>query len=175
MKNLFYFLAIMLLVSCQKTENENNLHLFLEGQLLNSHSKAEWFVPMNDALKGLSLEQANWKDSSENHSIAQLASHLLFWNKRLLYSYQGQNVEEFEGDNRETFAQLDSLTWSTTLKELDQVMIDWEAEVASAEDKQLADWTTTIANISAHNAYHTGQIIYIRKMKGWWDSSQGVQ
>jgi uncharacterized damage-inducible protein DinB len=33
----------------------------------------------------------------------------------------------------------------------------------------------TIAHISAHNAYHTGQIIIIRKLQGSWDPAKGVK
>jgi len=34
---------------------------------------------------------------------------------------------------------------------------------------------STIAHIGTHNAYHTGQILYVRKMKGWWDPEKGVK
>ncbi|OOG76413.1 DinB family protein [Algoriphagus sp. A40] len=175
MNKLFPFLFILLLFCCQEKVPEGNIRSVLEEQLINSHSKAEWFVPINNAVKGLSVEQANWKDSTENHSIAQLTSHLLFWNRRLLNSFQGNKEEEYKGKNTETFSQLDSTTWAKTVEELDLVMKTWESEVTKASDEQLKEWTTSIANISSHNAYHTGQILYIRKMKGWWDASQGVQ
>lgn len=29
--------------------------------------------------------------------------------------------------------------------------------------------------MGTHNAYHTGQIIYIRKQQGWWDEKKGVK
>ena len=32
-----------------------------------------------------------------------------------------------------------------------------------------------IIHVTEHYAYHTGQIIYIRKMKGWWDENNGVK
>jgi len=175
MKNISYVLLIFVFFSCQKKDQENNIRAVLEEQLVNSHSKAEWFVPINNAVKGLTVEQANWKDSTENHSIAQLTSHLLFWNQRLLNSYLENPEEEFGGNNQETFSQLDSITWSQTVTQLDSIMKIWESEVTKASDEQLKEWKTSIANISSHNAYHTGQILYIRKMKGWWDSSQGVQ
>lgn len=175
MKTISCALLIFVFFSCKHSETENNIRPVLVEQLVNSHSKAEWFVPMNNAVKGLTLEQANWKDSTENHSIAQLTSHLLFWNRRLLNSYLGNSAEEFGGNNQETFSQLDSITWSQTVIQLDSIMKIWEAEATKASDEQLKEWTSSIANISSHNAYHTGQILYIRKMKGWWDPAQGVQ
>jgi uncharacterized damage-inducible protein DinB len=36
-------------------------------------------------------------------------------------------------------------------------------------------WYSVIAHISAHNAYHTGQILYIRKLAGNWDPEKGVK
>lgn len=175
MKYLALFILFFGLFSCEKKSNTPTLPEVLETQLIHSHSKAEWFVPINDALKGLTVEQANWRDSTENHSIAQLASHLLFWNKRLMNSFQGKEEGEFQGKNTETFADLDSATWMSTLQELDQVMLTLEKETASASPEKLEGWVTTIGNIASHNAYHTGQILYIRKMKGWWDPAQGVQ
>jgi len=37
-----------------------------------------------------------------------------------------------------------------------------------------ASWATLISNINAHNAYHAGQILLIRKLQGGWDTSKGV-
>jgi hypothetical protein len=47
--------------------------------------------------------------------------------------------------------------------------------VQAADENKLAKWYSTIAHIGTHNAYHTGQILYIRKMKGWWDDNNGVK
>jgi len=55
------------------------------------------------------------------------------------------------------------------------VQIAWENAVENASDEQLNEWSFSVANISSHNAYHTGQIIYIRKKNNWWDSSKGVK
>lgn len=32
-----------------------------------------------------------------------------------------------------------------------------------------------IAHVCAHNAYHVGQIIYVRKLQGVWDPEKGVK
>ena len=47
--------------------------------------------------------------------------------------------------------------------------------VQNADEKKLAGWYSTIAHIGTHTAYHTGQVIYIRKMKGWWNDENGVK
>jgi hypothetical protein len=54
-------------------------------------------------------------------------------------------------------------------------MTDIETAVQNASDAQLAEWAPTIANIATHNAYHTGEIVMVRKEQGVWDASKGVK
>src|SRR5215475_8691483 len=53
-------------------------------QLQSTHSKSDWFVCANVAVAGLTAEQANWTDGKGNHSVGQLAYHLVFWNRQSL-------------------------------------------------------------------------------------------
>jgi hypothetical protein len=151
------------------------LKSILLEQLKTTHNVKDWFVPPNIAVAGLTAEQANWKDSSENHSIAQLTTHLIFWNKQLLDKFEGIKPDAFNGDNKETFSPVDENSWNATVKRLDSVLTALENAVQNADEKKLNAWYSTIAHVGPHNAYHTGQIIYIRKMKGWWDDNNGVK
>ena len=36
-------------------------------------------------------------------------------------------------------------------------------------------WAATLGRIATHNAYHTGQILLLRKMQGAWDPAKGVK
>ena len=66
----------------QKEKKEPpTLKSILLEQLRSTHNKAEWFVPANTAVDGLTAEQAKWTDGKGNHSVGQLAYHLVFWNK----------------------------------------------------------------------------------------------
>ena len=147
---------------CQTT-NE-----FLVKQLKYSHSVENWFAPVNVATEGLTAEKANWHDDSGNHSIAQLVSHLVFWNERLLKGMRGEEVTDFSGDNDATFSEISEEEWLEMVKRLDEILTEIEVESRKLEDKQLEGWSETLANIASHNAYHTGQIVYIRKQQGWW-------
>jgi hypothetical protein len=144
-------------------------------QLKGTHNHEEWFVPVKIAIEGLTAEQASWKDETENHSIVQLVNHLIFWNQQYLAKFKGDKPTVFNGDNKETFAGPDKASWEASVKQLDEVLTAWEEAIEEADDAKLAKWSSTIARISTHNAYHTGQIIYIRKMKGNWDSAKGVK
>ena len=144
-------------------------------QLKGTHNHEDWFVPVNIAIEGLTAEQANWKNETENHSIVQLVNHLIFWNQQYLAKFKGDKPTAFNGNNKETFSGLDKSSWEASVKQLDEVLTAWEKAIEEANDAKLAKWSSTIAKISTHNAYHTGQIIYIRKMKGNWDSAKGVK
>ncbi|MDQ6809682.1 MAG: DinB family protein [Verrucomicrobiota bacterium] len=144
-------------------------------QLRGTHNQEEWFVPVKIAIEGLTPEQAAWKDETENHSIVQLVNHLTFWNRQQLAKFRGENPPAFSGDNKETFSGLDKTSWDASVKELDDVLIAWEQGIEEADEAKLAKWSSTIAKISTHNAYHTGQIIYIRKLRKNWDPAKGVK
>lgn len=174
-----YFLIIALSTSVLMANAQNDaaptLKSILLEQLRTTHNNEDWFVPINIALKDLTPEQANWKDSSTNHSIAQLATHLIFWNQRTLSQFKGEKPEAFDGNNKETFSPVDKNTWEATIKKLDAILTELEKFVEAADETKLKSIYSTIAHIGTHNAYHTGQIIYIRKMKGWWDDNNGVK
>jgi uncharacterized damage-inducible protein DinB len=132
-------------------------------------------VPANIAVEGLTADQANWKDGSDNHSIAQLTTHLIFWDEEQLAKFKGEKPVAFSGNNKETFSDVNEADWQATVKKLDSVLTGWEQAIENANDDQLKSWYSTIAHIGTHNAYHIGQILYIRKMKGWWNPEKGVK
>jgi uncharacterized damage-inducible protein DinB len=152
------------------------LRSVLIAQLATTHNKKEWFVPVNTAVEGLTAQQAMWKDSSGNHSVGQLVNHLIFWNGRQLATFKGQKPGTFDGNNDETFDnKLTTDSWAASVKKLDDVLTQLEKVISEADDAKLQSWAATIANISTHNAYHTGQIIFVRKLQGSWDPEKGVK
>ncbi|MDQ2870681.1 MAG: DinB family protein [Acidobacteriota bacterium] len=152
------------------------LKAILVEQLKTSHNLQQWFVPASKAVDGLTFEQATWKQGKENHSIAQLVNHLTFWDRQQLEKFKVGKAPDFSGDNEETFKPpRDKASWDAAVKQMDEVMTGWEQAVEGADDAKLQSWYSTIAHIGTHNAYHTGQILYIRKQQGSWDASKGVK
>jgi hypothetical protein len=110
------------------------------------------------------------------HSVGQLTNHLLFWNRRELAKFKGEPEGKFSGNNDETFNNFDTnKKWNDTVKQLDQVMVELENRVESADDKKLQTWASEIAHIGTHNAYHVGQMIIVRKLQGSWNAEKGVK
>jgi len=176
MKKLFAIsLLLFSFTSYAQKDSVPTLRSILLEQLKTTHNVKDWFVPPSIAIAGLTPEQANWKDSTGNHSIAQLTTHLIFWNKQSLDKFNGKKQDAFSGNNKETFAPVNAQTWNAAIQQLDDILTAWENIVKTADEKKLKAWYSTIAHIGTHNAYHTGQIIYIRKMKGWWDENNGVK
>jgi hypothetical protein len=163
------------LVSHAQNSIAPTLKSVLLEQLKSTHNKQDWFVPVNQSIAGLTAEQAMWKEGNANHSIGQLANHLLFWDKQQLEKFNGEKGKSFSGNNDETFNSFDKNSWTSVVEQLDAVLTAWEKAIEAADDAKLITWYQTIGNISTHNAYHTGQILYIRKQQGSWDSSKGVK
>ena len=159
----------------QEQKKPVNLRTVLLDQLRTTHNTKEWFVDANTAVSGLTPEQASWKEGKGNHSVGQLAYHLVFWNRRELAKLKGETPEKFSGDNEETFDKFDAKQWQATVQQLDQVMKDLEHFIESADDSQLQKWAPEISHIATHNAYHIGQMIFVRKLQGVWDPEKGVK
>ena len=171
---IFVFLLLAAPVFSQD-KKPTTLREVLLGELKSTHGAEEWFVPANIAVKGLTAEHANWTDGKGNHSVGQLAYHLVFWNRRNLQVLKGEKPEKFSGNNDETFDKFDVKTWNETVQQLDQVMNELEKWVETVDEAKLKENAQVLTHISTHNAYHIGQIIYVRKEQGSWDPKDGVR
>lgn len=172
---LWLLLTMPLALQAQDAKPAPTLKSILLEQLRSTHNKAEWFVPVNTAVEGLTAEQANWTDGKGNHSVGQLANHILYWDRRELKKFKGEPLEKYDGHNDETFTNFDGKKWDDTVKQLDQVMTEWEQAVESADEAKLKDWYSEIAHVGTHNAYHIGQIVFVRKEQGSWNPDKGVK
>jgi len=170
----FLLLGAALSADCQQKTPPTLRSILLE-QFQTTYNQQDWFVPVMKSLEGLTAKQAMWKPSDSSHSIGQLAYHLLFWNRRELDKLSGKTPGAFSGNNDETFTAFTEESWAATVQQLDQVMKDWETTIKGVDDAKLQSMASAIAHVSARNAYHTGQILYARKLAGAWDSAKGVK
>lgn len=172
--SIFALLLLVVPVFAQD-KKPTTLREVLLAELKSTHGAEEWFVPANIAVKGLTAEQANWTDGKGNHSVGQLAYHLVFWNRRNLEILKGEKPEKFSGNNDETFDKFDAKKWNETVQQLADVMNQLEKWVETADEAKLKESAQVFTHISTHNAYHIGQIIYVRKEQGSWDPKNGVR
>jgi hypothetical protein len=170
---LFAFLPLGACAQNQKPPS--TLRGVLLEELRTTHNQEDWFVPASTAVDGLTAEQANWSPGHGGHSVGQLAYHLWFWNTRELEHFNGVRSAAFDGNNDETFNNFNAAQWDDLVKKLNQVMSDWETAVENADDAKLAANASLIAHVATHNAYHIGQILYVRKLESAWDPGKGVK
>ena len=179
MKNLSVLLLLALpIVSAaqDKKAPPTDLRGVLLEQLRTTHNQEDWFVPISIAIDGLTAEQAQWKPAGKDaHSVGQLAYHIWYWDQRSLQEFKGEKPMAFDGNNNETFDKFSAAEWDDLVKKLNQTLADWETAVEQADDAKLAAKASQIAHIGAHNAYHVGQILYVRKLQGSWNPDKGVK
>ena len=135
-------LAVLLFLSLQAFAAEAapkpaTLKSSLLEQLRTAHDQQDWFVPVKPALDGVTAAQASWKPQGGDHSIGQLANHLLFWNSQQLAKFKRATPAKFDGNNDETFNAFDQARWDEVRANLDRVLSELEKLVESADDKTL--------------------------------------
>ena len=152
-------------------------------QMAACHNKKNWFVPLSDAISGLTAEQASWNGNAEGHSVVQIVNHLTFWNGRWLVRFRGGTPEQMEGENSATFSGSEE-EWEDSVKKLDKIFTLWEEALKKTEETKLQgeafkdfgdSWYSVLTQITIHNAYHIGQIVTLRKQQGSWNPEIGVK
>ncbi len=177
MKKLAIFLLLSAPLFAQTNDKKppTTLRGVLLEQLRTTHDKEDWFVPVSIAVDGLTAQQAMWSPGKGNHSVGQLAYHIWYWDARALNNFKGEKNEKFDGNNNETFDNFTPAQWDDLVKKLNQVLADWDKAVETADDAKIAANASLIAHVGAHNAYHVGQILYVRKLQGVWNPDKGVK
>jgi uncharacterized damage-inducible protein DinB len=137
-----------------------------------------WFVPLATAIDGLVARDAAWKPPGEaGNSIWECVNHVNYYNKRLLCQLTGESFNG-EADNDATFGRPhpeDEAAWQATVKQT-HVIADglrrMLAERPDADPQGQASLWEELPNHLLHDAYHTGQIILLRKLQGSWPAKR---
>jgi hypothetical protein len=172
---LLLLFAVPLGAQAPNKKPPTTLRGVLLEELRTTHDQEDWFVPASTAVAGLTAEQAKWTPPGGGHSVGQLAYHLWFWDSRALANFKGEKPPAFSGNNDETFNNFSAAQWDDLVQKLNQVLADWDKTVEAADDPTLAAKASLVAHVATHNAYHIGQILYVRKLENAWDPSKGVK
>ena len=148
-------------------------------QLLANANDPSWYVPFSESVQNLTEAQAFWKVSEESNSIAEIVQHLLYWNKTWQTRYIENSVlavPNVEG-NDSTFTIENNKTFAKLQQQLLEVLLHWQKILTEQQlESEVqgyfhAKWWQVLSNVTTHNAYHIGQIIYIRKIQKSWHNS----
>lgn len=144
-----------------------------------------WFVAARNAVEGVTAQQATWKPEGSDNSIWESLTHLIFYNNAYLQRFKGIRFEYDVADNDETFSADDPTdeAWQAVVEKFDAVMTEWLGLIEQADESKFSEpvptkperiWADLLADINAHNAYHGGQILLLRKLQGAWNPEKGV-
>jgi hypothetical protein len=128
-----------------------------------THNKYSWFPAFNASFKDLSPQQAAFKPSPQRHSIWQILNHICFWRETVVGRERGKKPsdEEMTRRNFEEPADVSPDAWRGAVErfEKSQRLI----HEAMTDEKFPAE---KLQYILPHDAYHLGQVMYLRAMQG---------
>jgi uncharacterized damage-inducible protein DinB len=140
---------------------------------------------VRNALEGVTANQAAWKPEGSDNSIWETLAHISYYNNAYLLRFKGVDYKYDVSDNEETFrsGEVTEEAWRVEVENFDGIMTEWRRLLEAADETKLdeavsaenaSSWAELIANVNAHNAYHGGQILLLRKLQGSWDPDSGV-
>jgi uncharacterized damage-inducible protein DinB len=155
------------------------------NQFDRSYDKNGWFVAVRNAVEGLTVEQAAWKPEDSVNCIWESLSHITYYNNAYLQRFKGIDYQYDVSSNNETFSvgEYEEAEWQADVARFDAVMTEWRDLLESTDESKFSQpvsaeirstWADLIATVSAHNAYHGGQMVLLRKLQGAWDPQKGV-
>ncbi|SES63560.1 DinB superfamily protein [Oceanobacillus limi] len=146
----------------------------LLDQLLANANDRSWYASFEESVNGISNKDAFWKPDENSHSIAEIVQHLIYWNKVWQIRYETFDFHAIQSidENADTFLIAENTNFTELKEKLIEVLLRWQDLITEKKLESTvngfpvdAEWWALIGNATTHNAYHIGQINYIRKMK----------
>ncbi|WP_175987415.1 DinB family protein [Bacillus sp. Marseille-Q1617] len=147
---------------------------FLLYGLDSTYDKESWYAPLKEAVTGLTAGQAMWKPSGEAaKSIWENVNHLVYYKERMAATLEGREwAHHLDGD--ETFTLTDQKEqdqeWIKVVERAENAQQLLRQAVSTLSESDIERLERKLLDIMLHDAYHTGQIIQLRKMQGSWPS-----
>lgn len=143
-----------------------------------------WLCPFTEAVKGLNAVQATWVPGEGLNSIWALVNHIRIETEVVAARLQGLSVDYAGLGDKDGWPPVgkagDDSEWQQACQRALPAHKIAAGLVASLTDEQLAQpvgrngpstWYT-VQCLIAHTHYHTGQIVFIRRLQGSWSSLQ---
>jgi uncharacterized damage-inducible protein DinB len=149
------------------------------------YDKEDWYPPLAHVLRGVTAAQASWRPAGEAaNTIWENVNHLTFYKERFLKRLKGEESEYPQGiGNDDTFVakQQDEKAWQESVARLEAVHREIREVLAGLKEEDfdrpipkntIGLWASSLV---MHDAYHTGQIVLIRKLQGSWPSRRSFE
>ncbi|MCQ6560958.1 DinB family protein [Paenibacillus mendelii] len=135
-----------------------------------------WYPPLERGLQGLTAVQACWRaDGKEMNTIKELVNHIIFYKVQLLSSLASTtDAPSIDTSFNTDTGVITEEEWQETIANLKHIHTRIREKLSMMSDQELLselDGVTIyqwVSDLVLHDIYHTGQIIFIRKMQGSW-------
>ncbi|PJN57257.1 hypothetical protein PAEVO_39910 [Paenibacillus sp. GM2FR] len=135
----------------------------------------DWYPPILPALKDVTVEQALWKPEGQAaNSIWENVQHLLYYKQRLLARLEGTPLPDEGIGNDETFLIHDPSeeAWNMAREQIQDVHGALRHKFEEMPEAEIIESPQRILSLIMHDAYHTGQIVFLRKLQGSWPAKR---
>jgi DinB superfamily len=140
----------------------------------STYEKESWYAPLKHAIEGITAEQATWRPAGEaTKTIWENVNHLIYYKERLVSNMQGiEWTNNLDGDQTFSLTEQsnDDAEWNKIAKRAEEVNHNLRQLLIKTPEEEIEQLEGKLLDIFLHDAYHTGQIIQIRKMQGSWPS-----
>ncbi|WP_201716302.1 DinB family protein [Rossellomorea arthrocnemi] len=141
-----------------------------------TYEEESWYAPIKPAIDGLTAEQASWRPVGEaTKTIWENVNHLIYYKERLAAKLEGREWTKTL-DGNETFYLTEQLhddkEWRAVVERVKTAHRGLREALSKTTTEMLEQDSLEgkLLDIMLHDAYHTGQIIQLRKMQGSWPS-----
>lgn len=123
-----------------------------------------WAAPWPKLVDDLLPSQAAWTPAAARHSIWQIVEHVIFWREVALQRSAGGGGPSDGHVARRNFphpTEPSATEWESTRRRF----AESQQRVAAALADPARD-AETLRNLLPHDAYHLGQVAYVRALQG---------
>jgi uncharacterized damage-inducible protein DinB len=168
-------------VTTSVRDNDSSQMTFLLDQLERAHAGDAWHGSSRAALLAdVTAEEARQVPGEGSHSIWQLVLHMTAWTREVARRVQGEQAAAPDiGDWPPLPPTPDDRAWRATLAALDDAHANLRSAVRSLDPSRLSlyvgdarhaalgtgvTYAQTINGLIQHDAYHTGQVAFAKKL-----------
>lgn len=140
-----------------------------------SMDQEDWYPPLADVLKEVTLEQALWKpEKGAANSIWENVQHLLYFKERLLRRLTDPSYQPEEIGNDDTFRipEASERAWREVKDRLAEVHASLHEKLEQLPEDEVDEKPQRFMSLITHDAYHTGQIVLLSKLQGSWPAKR---
>ena len=131
----------------------------------DAYERKAWHgTNLRGSLRGVTAETALWRPARDRHNIWELAIHCAYWKYTVRRRLTGEKRGSFPRKGSNWLPPGDD--WQKDLRLLGDEHRALRSAIANARAAQLVKQERLIYGVAAHDAYHTGQIQLIKRLRG---------